>query len=317
METNVKWKCKSCGTENNIDLNDSIIRDFRNSIKKDVETEYKRREEEFSAQLERATNEIREQTRNESLLTIKGKEKLISDLKDQLTKVREKLENNSQQLIGEMQELELESILADTFPTDHVQPVGKGIRGADCTLYVRSSNGTEIGSILFECKRVKSFSEDWITKLKTDNLQAKCNVMVIITAVMPKDMPGKFGLRDGVWICVFEPEAIRQLVLTLRYGLLKIYEIVQNQKLSGTHAEKIYEFITSSQFQSMMEHVLKGFKALEDSFQDERKKLTALWKLREAHVKEMLSTVLELFGTMRGISPEILQVESLMLPQVD
>ena len=43
METNVKWKCKSCGTENNIDLNDSIIRDFRNSIKKDVETEYKRR----------------------------------------------------------------------------------------------------------------------------------------------------------------------------------------------------------------------------------------------------------------------------------
>jgi len=153
METNVKWKCNFCGNNNDIDLNDSIIQDFRNSIKKDVETEYKRREEEFSNQLERATNEIREQTRNESLLTIKGKEKLISDLKDQLTKVREKLENNSQQLIGEIQEQALELILATTFPTDHVQPVAKGVRGADCTLYVRSyvrNSAIEIGSILFE-----------------------------------------------------------------------------------------------------------------------------------------------------------------------
>ena len=175
----------------------------------------------------------------------------------------------------------------------------------------------EIGSILFECKRVKSFSEDWIDKLKTDNLQARCNIMVIVTATMPKDIPGKFGLKNGVFICLFEPEAIRQLVLTLRFGLLKVFEILQNQKLSGTKAEKLYNFLTSEQFKSLMEHVLKGFQKLEESFIDERKKLTALWKLREAHVKEMLSTVLELFGTMRGISTEIPEVESLALPKVD
>src|ERR1700758_5320725 len=197
METNVKWKCNFCENTNVVDLNDSIVKDLRISIKSDVEAEYKRKEQELSGQLERAISEVREQTRLESSLTIKAKEKLISDLKDQLIKVREKLDNNSQQLVGEVQELELESILADTCPTDLVEPVAKGVRGADCILRIRSKDETEIGSILFESKRVQSFSSGWIDRLKENNLQAKCNVAIIITKTLPKEIKGKFGLIQG------------------------------------------------------------------------------------------------------------------------
>lgn len=317
MKTKVQWKCSYCGQNNSFNSDDKFIQEFRNSLKLDVEQEYKRKEEEFSDILERTTNEVREQVRNESLLTIKSKEKLISDLKLELTKVKEKLENNSQQLVGEIQELELEEILAKTFPTDLVKPVPKGINGADSVLHVRTNTGAEIGTMLFESKRVKSFSDGWIDKLKQDNLQAQCNVLIIVTAVMPKDATGKFYLKNGVWICQFHPETIRQLVLALRFGLLKVFEIAQKQKLSSTNAEKLYDFLTSDQFKSLVEHVLKGFHDLENSFQDEKKKLTTLWKLREAHLKSMLSAVLEMFGHMRGISSEILEVESLSLPAVD
>jgi hypothetical protein len=300
---NVKLSCPKCGARVKIDS--LIISQFEQSVRTDLEKEYSRKQAEYSKQLEKIRLEVQEQTRQESYLKIKEKDKLISDLKNQLGKVREKLESSSQQLSGEVQELELESILASTFPTDQVIEVGKGMPGADCTLRVCTQSGVEIGNILFESKRVKSFSEGWITKLKKDNLKAKCQVTVIVTSAMPKDIPGKFGVKDGVWVCIFEPDAIRQLTLVLRYGLLKVYEISKLQKNSENKADKLYMYLTSDEFKNIFESVLKGFNTLEQSYQDEKKKLTALWKIREQHLQEMLSNTLEFYGAIKGIAQDI------------
>ena len=136
-------------------------------------------------------NKFKNSIQQESLLAIKTKEKLISDLKDQLSKIRLKLENSSQQMTGEIQELFLEDILASTFTTDLIEPVAKGMNGADCSQHVKI-NGITIGKILYESKRVATFNNDWIDKLKKDNLQAKCDVLVIVTSKMPNDIPGKY-----------------------------------------------------------------------------------------------------------------------------
>jgi hypothetical protein len=157
MKTNVQ--CPICGNP----VSKDIISKFEESIKTDLQEEYKRKQNELSSQLEKERSEIRMQAQNESRLQIKEKDKLVSDLKDQLFKVTQKLENSSQQLSGEVQELELEKILSTTFPTDIVEPVSKGIRGADCTQYIRSKEGVILGTILWESKRVKTF-------LKTNSL---------------------------------------------------------------------------------------------------------------------------------------------------
>ncbi|MGL1260134.1 DUF2130 domain-containing protein, partial [Vibrio parahaemolyticus] len=70
------------------------------------------------------------------------------------------------QLQGEVQELLLEEILKQTFPFDKIEEVGKGVRGADCIQIVRNGTGTEVGKIIYESKRTKDFSQDWIEKLK-------------------------------------------------------------------------------------------------------------------------------------------------------
>ncbi|MFL5762934.1 MAG: DUF2130 domain-containing protein [Bacteroidia bacterium] len=306
MKTNVKM-CPICGNP----VSQEFIAQFELSIKKDLEEQYILKQSEFSKKLERARAEVRAQVQDESLLQIKEKDKLVADLKEQLIKVSQKLENSSQQLKGEVQELELEAILASTFPTDFIEPVGKGIRGADCTQYVSTKSGVVIGKILFESKRVRSFSEGWIDKLKKDNLQAKCDLTVIVTSTMPKEITGKFGIMNGVWICLFEPEAIRQLALVLRYGLLKVYQVNQNHHSSKSKSEKLFQYLTSEEFKRLFENVLEGFKVLEQSFQDERKKLTAYWKLRETQLQEMLTNTLELYSSMKGISPEIQDISTL------
>jgi hypothetical protein len=300
---NVKLKCPNCGTS--VKLDSIVISQFEQSVRKDLEKEYSRKEAEYAKRLEKIRFEVQEQTRQESNLKLKEKDKLIQDLKTQLTKVREKLENSSQQMSGEIQELELESILASTFPTDIVKPVPKGMNGADSTLHVCTQGGGEIGKILYESKRTNSWGNGWISKIKADNLKAKCQIMVIVTSTMPKDITGKFGVKDNVWVCSFEPEAIRQLTLVLRYGLLKVFEITRLQKNSETKADKLYMYLTSQEFINLFESVLRGFNTLEQSYQDEKKKLAALWKIREQHLQEMLANTMEFYGTIKGIASDI------------
>lgn len=309
MKSNLQVVCPNCKSQ--FKLDSLLLTQFEKEIKKDFQEESQRREIEFSEQLNKIRKEIKEQTKQESLLKIKGQEKLITDLKEQLTKATHRLENGSQQLQGEVQEIVLESILTSTYPSDLIEEISKGVRGADCIQYVQTKTGVQIGSILYESKNVKSFSMGWIDKLKKDNLISNCDLTVIVTSTMPPDMSGKFGIIDGTWICLFEEEAIRNLTAVLRFSLLKVYQITQSQNLSNTESEKLFKYITSAEFQRLFESVLQGFNNLEQSFQDEKKKLTTLWKVREQHLQQMLSNTLELYGSMKGISSQIPDVSAL------
>ncbi|MFX7768366.1 DUF2130 domain-containing protein, partial [Acinetobacter baumannii] len=85
-----------------------------------------------------------------------------------------------------------EEILKQTFPFDKIEEVGKGVRGADCIQIVRNGTGTEVGKIIYESKRTKDFSQDWIEKLKADMRNLGADVAIIVTQAFPKDMD-RFG----------------------------------------------------------------------------------------------------------------------------
>ena len=100
------------------------------------------------------------------MLRTKELEKQIEDQKKLVEEMRRKSEQGSMQLQGEVQELMLEEMLQSTFPFDKIEEVGKGVRGADCIQIVRNQFGNESGKIIYESKRTKDFSNEWIEKLK-------------------------------------------------------------------------------------------------------------------------------------------------------
>ena len=59
------------------------------------------------------------------------KEQTIASMQRQIEELKRKAEQGSQQLQGEVQELELESLLAAKFPFDTIEPVPKGEFGGD------------------------------------------------------------------------------------------------------------------------------------------------------------------------------------------
>ena len=98
--------------------------------------------------------------------------KKIDDAQRANEDLKRKLEQGSQQLQGEVLELELEALLGTAFPFDGIEPVRKGARGADVIQTVRLRSGVNCGRIIWETKRAENWSNAWIGKLKDDQQTA-------------------------------------------------------------------------------------------------------------------------------------------------
>lgn len=88
--------------------------------------------------------------------------KKIEDAQRANDELRRKLEQGSQQLQGEVLELELENTLGDAFVHDLIEEVKKGQRGADVVQTVRTSSGQSCGKIIWEAKRAEHWSDKWL-----------------------------------------------------------------------------------------------------------------------------------------------------------
>jgi hypothetical protein len=235
----------------------------------------------------------------EHQLRLKEKEKQLDDQKKLIEELQRKAEQGSMQLQGEVQELALETLLQASFPFDVITPVGKGVRGADCTITVRNQLGQECGTIIYECKRTKNFESDWVDKLKHDMRQQGAQVAVLVTRVMPKDMDC-FGEKNGVWICNFSE--VKALSQVLRDGIIRIFQAARTQQNKGDKMQLLYDYLTGSEFSEQWKAVREGFSSMKMSIQRERDTMEKLWKAREKQLEKVLLNAAHIKGSMEGIA---------------
>jgi len=151
------------------------------------------------AGLEKAREEARRIATEEQHLHLSEKEKVIYDLRREIVAFKQKAEQGCQQLQGEVLEIDLESLLERRFPTDAIVPVSKGVRGADLLQLVRTISGRECGTIAWETKRTRNWTQSWIPKLKEDQRSQAAEIAVLVTEALP-DGVRTFELVDGVWV---------------------------------------------------------------------------------------------------------------------
>ncbi len=243
------------------------------------------------------------------------KDKQLADMRAQIEELKRKAELTSQQAQGEVQELALEELLRALYPGDKIAEVGKGVRGADVIQTVTSRSGIECGTILYESKRTKHFSADWIEKLKADALLAKADLSVIVTEALPEEID-KIGQIDGVWICRFTD--VQGLSLALRESLVRIQSVIVSQSNKGDKMHMLYDFLTGNEFRMQLQAIIEGFKGLQDSYQDEKLKMQKIWKEREKQLEKVLLNTVHFYGSIKGIAgnsiPDIKLLEGDVTP---
>lgn len=271
------------------------------------EQELKNKEAELEIQLQKKLNEergtisetIKKQEQERNALKFKEFEKQIDDQNKLIDEMKRKAEQGSMQLQGEVQELALEEMLKNTFPFDLIEEVGKGIKGADCIQIVRDNTGNVCGKVIYESKRTKAFTNEWIDKLKNDMRAQNANIAVIVTETMPKDMD-RFGLKDGVWICNYYE--IKSLAFVLRDSLIKIQSVIISQENKGEKMQMLYNYLTGNEFKQQIEAIVEGFSAMKEGIGKERIQMEKLWKEREKQLEKVLLNTSHLYGSVKGIA---------------
>ena len=232
-------------------------------------------------------------------LKIKELEKKLTDQAELVETMRRKAEQGSMQLQGEVLELALEELLKATFPLDSIEEVAKGVKGADCVQHIKNNMGDFCGKIIYESKRTKAFTNEWIEKLKRDMRAQQADIAVIVTETLPKDMDS-FGFKDGVWICRFTD--VKPLAFLLRDSLLKIHIALISQENKGEKMQMLYNYLTANEFRQNIEAVVEGFLALKDGITREKIQMEKIWKEREKQLDKVLLNTTQFYGSIKGIA---------------
>ena len=144
----------------------------------------RRLSEEVAKEREVASRQIAERVEAETAGKLESYELKLAErderektLKRQIEALRQKSQQGSMQVQGEAAETLLEERLDRAFPADAIEAVGKGVRGADCLQRVARS-----GTILWESKRTRAWSNDWLPKLRDDMRAAGADVAAVSEA---------------------------------------------------------------------------------------------------------------------------------------
>jgi hypothetical protein len=276
------------------------LRKQKNKLDEERRTFELDKQRQMDAEREKIRQKTLEEAAESQRLKEREKDKVIDDLKKSLEDAQRKATQGSQQLQGEVQELDLEELLQREFPGDTIEPIGKGVLGADIRHIVRSPRGMDCGHILWESKRTKAWSDGWLDKLKEDMRNDKANIAAILSETLPEEIKAGIGLKDGVWVA--GTKFVLPLAMLLRKALLDRAQqkmISQNQQ---TKAEELYGYITSHEFANQVEAMVETYKDMQEQIGRERTAFEKSWKMREAQVNRLLSGVAGIYGSMQGIA---------------
>ena len=116
----------------------------------------------IDAERQKIQNETSKRAEERYQLKLAEKEKQIQDAKKANDELKRKLEQGSQQAQGEVLEIQLEELLRGAFPLDQIEAVPKGMNGADIVQKVFTRSGQYCGTIVWESKRTKAWSDRWL-----------------------------------------------------------------------------------------------------------------------------------------------------------
>ncbi|MCU0836671.1 MAG: DUF2130 domain-containing protein [Chromatiaceae bacterium] len=260
-----------------------------------LDLEIARRLDAAKGELETA---IRQAAAEEQELKLKEKEKTITDLRQALDAAKRRSELGSQELQGEVLELDIQARLERQFPADRIEPVAKGARGADIQQRVRNERLEDCGLILWETKNAKNWAPAWIDKLKQDQRAAGAVAAVLVSAALPEGVAG-FARIDGVWVADLKTWpgvalALREQLIAVGYA--RAASAGQNEKMA-----LLYDYLAGTEFRQRVEAIVEAFEAMQLQLNRERRAMEKQWAEREKQIARVIASTSAMYGALQGI----------------
>lgn len=248
-------------------------------------------------------------------LRVAEKDQTIKSMTRTIEELKRKAEQGSQQSQGEVLEIELEELLRTRFPADLVEPIAKGELGADVIQQVNGVVGQPAGTILWESKRTKNWTDNWLSKLRDDQRRSGADIALIISQTLPKHIE-HFDLVDGVWVA--HPRYAIPVAVALRQTLLEVNGTRLVQQGQQTKMEQVYNYLTGTKFKQRVDAVVEKFNDMRDDLDKERKFMTRLWSKRETQIVSVIELTVGMVGDLQAIAGKAMpDIPSLDVPLLE
>jgi hypothetical protein len=255
--------------------------------------------------------QARKEAEDEQRLKVLEREQTIAAMQKQIEDLKRRSEQGSQQLQGEVQELELENLLRNKFPFDAIEPVPKGEFGGDVLHRVVGPSAQSSGTILWEFKRTKNWSDSWLVKLRDDQRTAKAEIAVIVSQVLPKGVE-TFDLVEGIWVT--HPRAALPVAMILRQSLLELALARQANAGQQTKTDMVYQYLTGPRFRLRVEAIVEAFSTMQEDLDREKRVIMKQWAKRGEQIERVMGATVGMYGDLQGIAGKSLQeIEGLEL----
>lgn len=255
--------------------------------------------ERLEVMLRKRVQEEAEKVREEEQMKSAELQKKLDDQHKLINEMKRKSEQGSMQVQGEVQELAIEEYLRGQFPADEVEEIAKGKRGGDCVHIVRDQFRRVCGKILYESKRTRHFSHEWLAKVRDDMRLKQADLAVIVTEALPDGMH-RFGEIEGIWVCSFAE--FKALALVFRSNLIRLGEITSAQENRGEKSQMIYSYVTGTEFRQKLEAAFESFQGMQEELMKEKVMMTSQWAKREKRMVRAMENLVSLYGDVRGIA---------------
>jgi len=261
-------------------------------------------------------SDVRTQAKREAeeteRLKVAERDQKIASMQRTIEELQRKAEQGSQQIQGEVQELELESLLRAKFPYDTIEPVPKGEFGGDTIQRVVSPAGVMAGTILWEAKRTKNWSNGWLAKLREDQRTAKAELSILISQALPEGVE-TFDVIEGVWVA--HPRVIVPVATVLRNTLLEVSTARLINEGQQTKAEMVYQYLTGPRFRQRVEAIVEAFSGMQEDLDREHKAIMKQWAKRSEQIERVMNATVGMYGDLQGIAGKSIQeIEGLEFP---
>jgi hypothetical protein len=313
--------CPKCGEP--VAISGALTQHIEAELRTKFEAEAQRKERETRVRFERdlaaATKRLEQQAVRKADAEHRQRElqlqKQLDDAKRQAADLKRRLEQAPQPIQGEVAQVSLGEVLRQQFPVDTIEQIRKGVRGGDILQKVYSPAGQYCGTILWESKNTRDWSNGWLTKLRADQRREKAEIAVLASSELPKHVP-HFAQIDGVWVT--DVSLAPCLALALRLNLIQLAGVREaSHRNRDEQMHLLYEYLASTEFRQRIEVIVEAFRAMQDDLNVERTVMERYWSKRDTHLQMVVKNVAGMYGDMQAIVslPNIRRLELPPAPQ--
>ena len=244
--------------------------------------------------------EVAQKTSEDFYMKLREQEETITKLREQLTQAKQVAEQGSQQLQGEVLELDIQQGLMANFPIDSIDEVKKGERGSDIRQVVNDRLYQNCGLILWECKNAKTYQTAWLGKLKDEMAQEKAQVGVIVFNAADGSGEDFQQLADNVWLV--KPRYAMVLATFLRDTLIRVSIANRNAEGKDIKTEMIYNYLTGGEFSNRIRYIIESYNEMAKQLDTEKKQAHRRWAAQEKILDKVTSSLYGMSGDLQGIA---------------